>query len=307
MKDQKTSTDKGKRDVPKNTRRYFEELDKQLKGRAPGSPEFEALIRSKIGGQFQELVSPETVSKAALLGVPEQNLYSAYGGMNYPANVPPEKVKESVKNRVAGRGLEAQVEALPDEKRIFALGTRGNPKVWAHEFRHERVSDETPNRYYDFFYGSTSLPAYQANLKGLYETMLVNSPDFKKLPYEEKMAIAYGVSPKDMEAYVLEKIDKGEFAGFAARKENIPFSAAFLSDIKDMLSDKSFVTRNAEANKTTRRTEDLPYDMIQARSRLPFLNFVGKLDEPVKKGRGGSVTKEHGEFIAKKLAKKRQQ
>jgi hypothetical protein len=45
--------------------------------------------------------------------------------------------------------------------------------------------------------------------------------------------------------------------------------------------------------------------MIQLRSRLPFLNFVGKLDEPVKKAKGGSMSKDHGEFISKKLGKKR--
>jgi hypothetical protein len=291
--------------MPKNTRRYFEELDEQLKGRAPGSPEFEALIRSKIGNQFKDLVSPETVAKSALIGAPDQNLYSPYGGMNYFEGTAPEKVRESLMNRVAGRGLNQQIESLPDEKRIFALGTRANPKVWSHEFRHERVNDEIPNRYYDLIYGSTSLPAYQTNVKGLYEALLDDSDDFKKLPYEEQMAMAYGVSPKDMESYIIDKLEKNDFAARVARKEDLPLSAALLSDIKLMFDGKGFLARNREANRTIRRTEDLPYEMIQLRSRLPFLNFVGKLDEPVKKAKGGSMSKDHGEFISKKLGKKR--
>ena len=291
--------------MPKNTLRYFEELDQQLKGRAPGSPEFEALIRSKIGGRYQDLVSPELIAQSELLGTPEQNLYSAYRGMNYGLRNPPERIKENLRKNVRDPGLEAQIAALPDEKRIFALGKQANPKIWAHEFRHERVNDETANRFYDFMYGSTSLPAYRANLKDLYIKLILESPDFRKLPYEEQIGIARGLTLKDMEDYVLEKLDKRDLADDALRREDIPISAAILSDIKNMLANKSLVARNAEANKTITRTEDLPYDMIQARARLPFLNFVGKLKEPVKKSNGGSVTKGHDEFIAKKLGKKR--
>lgn len=291
--------------MSKNTRRYFEELDKQLKGRAPGSPEFEALVRSKIGGQFQDLASPEVIAQSELLGAPEQDLYSAYRGMNYTPGRSPEQIRENLKKHVRDRGLDAQIEALPDEKRIFALGNKANPKIWAHEFRHERVNDETANRFYDFMYGSTSLPAYRANLKDLYIQLILESPDFRKLPYEEQLGMAYGLTLKDMEDYVLEKLDKRDLADDALRREDIPISAAILSDIKNMLANKSLVARNAEANKTITRTEDLPYDMIQARARLPFLNFVGKLKEPVKKSSGGSVTKGHDEFIAKKLGKKR--
>lgn len=291
--------------MSKNTRRYFEELDKQLKGRAPGSPEFEALVRSKIGGQFQDLASPEIIAQSELIGAPEQNVYSAYRGMNYDPRRSPEQVKQNLRKHVRDRGLDAQIEALPDEKRIFALGKQANPKIWSHEFRHERVDDETLNRYYDLIYGSTSLPAYRANIKDLYVKLILDSPDFRKLPYEEQLGIARGLTLKDMENYVLDKLDKRDLVDFALRKEKIPVSAALLADFKDMLANKNFVARNVEANQTITRTEDLPYDMIQARARLPFLNFVGKLKEPVKKSTGGSVTKNHGEFIAKKLGKKR--
>jgi hypothetical protein len=119
------------------------------------------------------------------------------------------------------------------------------------------------------------------------------------------MAMAYGVSPKDMESYIIDKLEKNDFAARVARKEDLPLSAALLSDIKLMFDGKGFLARNREANRTIRRTEDLPYEMIQLRSRLPFLNFVGKLDEPVKKAKGGSMSKDHGEFISKKLGKKR--
>ena len=67
---------------PRNTQRYFEELNQQRKGRAPGSPEFEALIRSKIGGQFQGLTGSETMAKAELIGKPEDQIYGEYADVN---------------------------------------------------------------------------------------------------------------------------------------------------------------------------------------------------------------------------------
>jgi hypothetical protein len=292
--------------MPKNTRRYFEELNKQLKGRAPGSPEFEALIRSKIGGPFQGVVSPKTVEASELIGpADEEYPFARWAGVNFPKEFPREKIARRLNQELGFFGQQVeQVSQLPEGKRIFGIGRHAGPDVWAHEYRHEQTGNEPKNRMYDVIYASTSLPAYKSNIDEAYIYLLTSSDDFKKLPFEEKQELL-SVSLPDKESFVLNRIENYPYLlGGLEEAEGVPYSARLLGEIKGGFSGKSRTERNKELNATTRRTEDLPYDAVQLRAKFPFLNFVGKLAEPVKKAKGGSMRKDHSEFISKKLGKK---
>jgi hypothetical protein len=193
--------------MPKNTRRYFEELDQQLKGRAPSSPEFEALIRSKVGGPFQRIVSPETVAASELIGsAGEEFPFARLRGRNYPEGVSSKKIANSLNQELGFFGPQVeQVSKLPEGKRIFGMGRHARPDVWSHEYRHEQIGDERKNRMYDVVYGSTSLPAYKTNIEQVYEYLMFTNDDFKKLPFEEKQELL-GVSLPDKESCVVKRI-----------------------------------------------------------------------------------------------------
>ena len=256
---------------PRNTRRYFEELNEQRKGRAPGSPEFEALIRSKIGGRFQGLTGPKTMAKAELIGKPEDRIYGQYAGVNFG----PRSTLKGIKEELLGRGgawtssLPNQVPNLPEGKTIFGMGRQANPNVWSHEFRHENVNNsryfdgEVANRLFDVLYGSTSLPAYKSNVEQAYRYIVENSNDYKKLPFEEREALR-AVSLKDQEDFVLNRL-KGLLGEQDLKRENVSTSSRMLNAIKNTFG-KDLFKRTKDLNQSVRRTEDLPSEAIELRS-----------------------------------------
>jgi len=289
--------------MSKNTRRYFEELDQQTKGRAPGSPEFEALVRSKIGGQFERHVSPQTIQASSLIGPADYNFpTSRIAGVNFLEEKTPKERQQYLSRRIGVSP--AELSSIPEGKRIFGVGRYAGPDMWAHEYRHESVSNERANRLFDVVYGSTSLPAYKTNIEGVYQYLLQTSDDYRRLPEEDKYALR-NLSLPDKEDFVLDKIRKSYIVHDAQQREDIPFSASLLSTLKDVFTEGDMFDRSKRLNKEVQRTEDLPYDIIQMRAKLPFLNFVGRLAEPVKKAKGDSIAKSHGDFIAKKMGKKR--
>ena len=172
------------------------------------------------------------------------------------------------------------------------MGRQANPNVWSHEFRHENVNDaryfdgEVANRLFDVLYGSTSLPAYKSNVEQAYRFILRNSDDYTKLPFEEREALN-AVSLKDQEDFVLTRL-KGLLSEENLQRENVSTSSRMLNALKNTFS-KNLLERTRELNQSVRRTEELPKEAIELRSKLPFLNFVGKLEEyenPVKRASG---------------------
>ena len=90
--------------MPPNTRRYFEESENSLTGRFPESPEFQALIRSKIGDRFKESVTPEKIGLAALIGDPRKSrafldLMSIPHGFQAPRTLSPQEVEAYIGGR----------------------------------------------------------------------------------------------------------------------------------------------------------------------------------------------------------------
>lgn len=259
--------------MPQNTRRYFEESEQLLEGKKPEGPEFAALMRSKIGGRFKDLVTPERLGMMALIGDPRAQDWSVAGvnfptGLDNPKNI--ERMREAVAPVLAETGQE-----LPKGKRIFGVGSQADAATYAHELRHEAVQDEMYNRVLDFIHGSTSRPAYKTNVDRVYRYLV----DF------DENAIA-NTPYADKERKVLDTIKW--MAKEEANQNDMGFWNTLLSG--------DFVEKNMELNKAGAvggflNGEKLPNHVIQYRAKLPFLNFVGSIEDTKsrKKAVGGMV------------------
>jgi len=277
----------------RNTRRYFEELDKQLKGRSPTSPEFEALLRSKIGGQFQELVTPENLEKMYLLGRPEE--YNPYSGVNarefVEAGRTPAQIATMLEKDFSSVLREG--ERVPEGKTVIGIGRSANPNVFTHELRHElefssdKLENEVKNRFYDLIYGSTSYPAYLTNVRRVHEAALHLDPEFKRgktdADFARRRQMSWYSSDKEKENYVLKSPYLRELLSPGKEGVSLPSRA------RNLFSD--IVNKNYELNVSgaNTRTENLPKDAIELRSKFPFLNFVGSVEDS-RKARKDSLT-----------------
>ena len=261
--------------MPQSTRRYFEESGDLVKGRSPedyGSVEFQALMRSKLGPAYQHLASPEKLGLISLVGDPK--VAWNYSGVNYLRGLEtPEKTKSMAED--IAPVLEGK--EMPKGKRIFGIGTGGNAGTYSHELRHEDVRNEIENRVADLVHGSTSLPAYKANINSLYKYLTNFDPEKQKVSIDEK------------EKLVLSKL--GGNIVVEKRRSRIGALNSIMGD-----GFEGFINKNLELNKSGAvggflGNKKLPNSIIEYRARMPFLNFVGRLEEPktTKKASGGSI------------------
>lgn len=276
--------------MPQNTRRYFEESENLLKGRSPDSPEFAALMRSKVGGQFKGLVNPEKLGLMALVGNPTANNWNT-AGVNFPYGLESEKETKTMREYLSPVLDDAQQE-LPKGKRIFGIGSQADAGTYAHELRHESVGRERNNRFFDVMYGSTSLPAYEANIKKAYD-YLTDTPKYRQASFKERFAID-NAPLQQKEKFVLDMLkSKGSnwILKDAAKNEDISLASSFQTG--DM---EKFIDRNFELNKTgavggMKGNKKLDPVVLEFRSKFPFLNFIGRLEDPTpkKKSVGGTI------------------
>jgi len=267
--------------MPPGTKRYFEEKEDLLTGRSPDSPEFQALVRSKIGDRFKESVTPEKIGLAALIGDPKEKWNLS--GFQSKEIIPPEQIKSHVGPILEGR-------EPPTGKRIIGVGASADAGTWAHEFRHDFERNERSNRMLDVMYSSTSLPAYEANIKKVYEYLINSDPENRKKSSNERFISyleTFSTPIKEKEKYVLDAL-KNSYASRREVDEEIgPFSQIF---------GKNYVDKNFELNRSgaiggTKGSKTLPKDILELRSKFPFLNFIGRLEEPdsKKKAVGGMI------------------
>jgi hypothetical protein len=257
----------------RNSKRYFEESGTQLKARSPeeyGKIGFEALMRSKIGPRYQDLVNEERIGLTALIGDPKAEY--TLSGVNFRQGFANEQEKKIADNFLSPALGE---EGLPSGKRIFGIGRPAGANTFAHELRHDAVVNESQNRMLDLVYSSTSLPAYKSNVERIYG--FLTDFDYKKAnaPLSEK------------EKFVLEGL--GYLLKDEPRIANID---------PDRMINKQWLEENIALNKSgaiggTKNGKNLSDSILQYRAAMPFLNFVGRLEDkkPVKKSIGGNVEK----------------
>jgi len=266
--------------MAQGTKRYFDEAQDLLRGKSPEDygPEFAAIMRSKLGPRGQGLASPEKLGLMGLIGDPRFSYNIA--GRNYVARG--SKDKEKLAERILQDFLPFvepdDFKEIKEGKRIFGVGRHANSATYAHELRHENVRNESRNRIHDLVYGSTSLPAYKANLNNVYGYL--TNFDFKKqnIPIEEK------------EKEVLRLLE-GQI-----KQERVDVGVGFLNGLMSL----DFLNKNIELNKSGAvggflDGKKLPNAVIQHRAKMPFLNFVGRLgsseskEESKRKAVGGNV------------------
>lgn len=257
--------------MPPNTKRYFEESGTQLKARSPeeyGKIGFESLMRSKIGDRFKNLVNEDKIGLMALIGDPTADY--THAGINFHQGLANEQEKEAMARYLAPALNE---EGLPSGKRIFGVGRSGGAGTFAHELRHESMGNERANRMLDLVYGSTSLPAYKNNVEKVYNYL--TDFDYKRA----------NVPLKEKEQFVLNDLR------YVLKDE---LKAADV-DPGRMLR-KQWLEENIELNKSgviggMKNGKNLPDSILQYRAKMPFLNFVGRLEDkkPAKKSAGGNV------------------
>jgi len=257
--------------MPKNTRRYFEESEDLLKGRSPESygSEFAALMRSKLGSPYQHLASPAKLGLVSLVGDPKGDWNAA--GVNFLTGLESTKDKQEMETALQPV-LEGQ--PMPEGKRIFGIGRGADARTYAHELRHEDIKGELQNRMLDLIHSSTSLPAYKANVNQVYGYLTDFDPEKKNTPVEEKEKRIF-----EELNYYLKRAPHDSDLGF--------FTKAMAGD---------WLNKNLEVNKAGAvgaflDGKKLPNSMLKYRAKLPFLNFIGRLEEPktAKKASGGSV------------------
>jgi hypothetical protein len=282
--------------MPPNTRRYFEESGQLREGRTPDeSREFEALLRSKIGGQFQDLVTPENIGLMSLIGRPDFK-YN-YRGLNYPQGLDSPEETEFMREDLS-TVLRSANQELPEGKRIFGLGSEADARLYAHELRHEKMGREYINRLMDLMYSSTSLPAYKDNINKAYE-YFTDSEKNRKLPFRDRVKIK-NAPLEEKERFVLDYLkDQNWILRDAAsnRGEKVSFLSRLRSADARKFIDKNFDLNRSGAVGGFKGSKKLPSNVIEYRSKFPFLNFIGRLEEPAveKKATGGNVEKVYTE------------
>lgn len=264
--------------MPKGSHRYFEESENLLRGKSPEDygPEFAALMRSKLGERFQGLASPEKIGLMSLIGSPSEFYDTA--GINFKVN-DKDRLNDIAFELIGSIAEKGDLEKIQEGKRIFGIGSGADVGTYAHELRHEVVNDERKNRVYDLIYGSTSPASYKANLNRVYNYL--NGLDFrnKYIPIQEKEKAVLQLVKEEIanerdEAFLFSRPPKeGDFLG-----ENIKLNKE--GAIGGFLNNKK-----------------LSQDIINDRSKMPFLNFVGifgpseSKEESKRKAVGGNVEK----------------
>lgn len=278
--------------MPPNTRRYFEESEQLLKGRSPESPEFAALMRSKVGGQFQGLVTPERLGVMALVGNPAESNWDT-AGIRFNPLASEAQIKE-----ILGPVLENANQELPKGKRIFGIGSQADAGTYAHELRHENVGSEAVNRFFDVMYGSTSLPSYKVNIERAYD-YLTDTPEYRNASFKERWVID-NAPLQQKEKLVLDTL-KGKAHNWilkdAAKNEGISIASSFESADIESFIDKNFDLNRSGAVGGFKDNKKLPSNVIEYRSKFPFLNFIGRLKglDVERKYTGGNVEKVYTE------------
>jgi hypothetical protein len=282
--------------MPQNTRRYFEEAGQSSEGLSPNHPEFAALMRSKVGSQYQHLVAPERLGLAALIGDPKKLPYDMRG-LNME-QVYPSSIKNRIKEKIeldANQKLDYQkigakspfpwFEAITginaSGKKLFGFGRGADADVWAHEFRHgdPEQTGEYNNRFEDFA-NSTSIPNYRNKMNNFVNSFF-NASAFKK---GEKPSI------KEREALALDtfKYNIDRRVEEIIQKLGIPRK---VGDSEDFLAKNIELNRAGAVGAFDASGKKLDPLFIKARAEMPFLNFVGRLEDPTpkKKADGGMI------------------
>lgn len=231
----------------------IEELDRYGNRVEIDDPEFEAKARARIGAPYVGEVDKNTA-----YGFPR--MYDGTLGMNL-GDQPVGDRKNIIKHEV---GLAALRDYPDPSKYVLGFGEGASPRVYAHEFRHNKVDDEIANRTLDLVHSNTPYQ-YASNVQSLYEKLY--GEEGKELPFQirEKRVldhVAWGGHGLVVERHRdINRGQQGEFREFMSHP------------IDYMRGERYEDPYKQAATKLTKGT-------LQARVEYPYLSFVGREDLP---------------------------
>ena len=126
--------------------RQRKQLDDYANPLNPNDPEFAAKVRSKIGTPYRDLVDPRV---AAVINPGDS--YNLLGINSH--RVPDEKRSDFAQRMSMGLGqinANSYNDFLNPEKHVYGIGNGASPQTMAHEYRHDKIKDESANRLMDF-------------------------------------------------------------------------------------------------------------------------------------------------------------
>ena len=233
--------------------RQRKQLDDYANPLNPNDPEFAAKVRSKIGTPYRDLVDPRV---AAVINPGDS--YNLLGINSH--RVPDEKRSDFAQRMSMGLGqinANSYNDFLNPEKHVYGIGNGASPQTMAHEYRHDKIKDESANRLMDLVH-SNSRAQYSNNIQSLYEDLYGEKDENTPLKDKEKRVMdVMSSSLTDMGLHnsllnTHADINSGESQGYMAHP------------IEYLMGD----TRETSAGK-------LPKTVISQRSQFPFLNFIG--------------------------------
>jgi len=255
-------------------------------------PEAAAKIRSKLMPSEQNLVDT-----SRMVNVGDPDVYYSTLGVNFQnapdANkklVPPtfeQKLKLVPRDYAIS---EAQYEKFEKPStNILGIGSGASPQTFAHEARHNAITNEYINRIHDIM-GSNSAPQYQSNINAFYHNYFVAQNPNK---YSNKDSFADKESRvlEDTKSSMLRVVPEYKWGNSDFVDTHKLYNQSFAKGEEPGTWDKltthpiDYITGNeVETSKGV-----LPKTMLEERNKFPFLNFVGSDPGPVSSGMPGDM------------------
>jgi hypothetical protein len=233
--------------------RQRKQLDSYADPLSPNDPELAAKVRAKIGAPYRDLVDP---SVAAFVN--PGHSYSLLGVNSH--RVPDDKRDDFALRMSMGLGqinANSYNDFLNPKKHVYGIGNGASPQTMGHEYRHDKIKDESANRLMDLVH-SNSRAQYTNSLQSLYEDLYGKKDENMALKDKEKKVMdVMSLSLSDMGLHnnllnTHADINRGESQGYMAHP------------IEYLTGD----TQETSAGK-------LPKTVVSQRSQFPFLNFIG--------------------------------
>jgi len=221
--------------MPAGSHKYFEQIDPWGGYISVDDPKFVEKVRAKLGPKYEHLVDEKTKKTAQNLYRPDE--FFNVAGQNFSYSKDPVKSKKQA--LAASVSSEQYKNAiLPPLVTILGYGAAASPQMFAHEFRHNKIYDEEPNRFQDIYAANSPAEYHRA----VTDWVQLHHPEWASLPFSEKEKLF----PKNENEHPYENLRR--------EAQNI------------LSSSPQLLQRNIERKAAEERVNN------------PYLNFVGKTD-----------------------------
>ena len=318
--------------MPSGTPRYFKKLLSYEDRVTPDDTEFESRVRAHLGTGLQGLYNKDVAAGVAL----PTDAFTLLGFNSKDANDARLRLQQQLKEAQAKKdtaGITALQEKLNNfmgdkrerlnfpelaglqeqGKHVFGVGAAASPRVYAHEFRHDKIEGEHANRIYDVL-NSTSYPEYVNNLVSLYS----NSGNDDRLRRSASIALLSEGDTKDYSSLPLGKMEEELLPSINWNTNSVipgvydkdapyvnaedhaalnrgTYNYGVIHKGFNKLLGKNLEGYDPDLGGSLTQPQDIPKSFLEERNYYPGLNFIGRAkayeDQATaqKKATGGSI------------------